>query len=769
MLFAALLAAAGLRGREIVQDRVDWPRFMSRHDMVWSRLPESWRDALWFGNGRVGSLLWREGDRLRLQVFRSDVTDHRSFREGYSGYSRPRLQIGSFLIEPHGKIIGGHGRLGLYDAEFDGTIETDRGQLRIRHLVHSLDPVIYTEITGEGGEADPRWVWQPAPALPTRPGYPTTPAALAAMRKTYRSDYFAGLYVPNPPMEEFELGGVFVSRELLLAGGEYSVAWAVFPSDSRGPQRCVISIANCPPSAPQFSDRRAAAAVGAVQRLSPAGLDRWIGRHRDWWHHFYSRSFVSLTDTRAETVYWTQMYKLGSAARGGAPIIDHGLWQTPSPWTFLTWDLNVQLSYWPTATSNHADIGAGLVDWLWDHRQGLIDNEADPAWRADSARAPLNTGYDLYQPKEADERILDNAEANLTWAMDDCWMVYRRTMDEGMLRSKIYPLLRRAVNNQLHHLYLSGGRWHMPPTESPEYGMARDANYELAALRWGCGTLIETCRRLGIEDPELPRWRDVLARLVDYPVDANGFRIGADVPFERAHRHASHLLMIYPYCLVNVDQPGARELIRRSVDHFYAVNHAAYQRTRSWSVFAGYTYTFLSLLHAVMGDGEGADQFLNGFIDYPLVARNGMYAEAGPVLETPLSAAQAVDEMLLQSWGDKIRIFPAVPKAWPEIEFSGLLAEGAFSVSAERRHGATQWVAIRSLAGEPCRIVPGFAGEPKVSGARPFRLTSVAAGCYDLDLKRGEEALLYDGRAPPTAIIAAVPANPSALNWYGLK
>ena len=634
LAFAAAFLPVGAKAEGLVKSEIDWPVFMARHDMIWRRLPESWREAAWLGNGHLGTLIWREGDRIRIQVFRSDVQDFRSYRVGYSGYSQPRLQIGSFYFKPKGRITGGHGRLDVYNAEFSGTIETDRGRLRIRHLVQSSAPAILTEISAEGGESDPAWEWEPAVAAPTRSGAATTPDALAAMRTAYRTDYFAELYQPNPTPQRFRLGDVEVSRQLLLAGAEYSVAWQVRPGAGTSPQRCLISIANCWPGTPQDSDRTAVAAVRAVAELPESSLAGWIGQHRGWWHAFYARSFVSLTDTRVETVYWTQIYKLGSAMRGDSPIIDHGMWQTPSPWTFLTWDLNIQLSYWPTTTSNHVELGLSLVDWLWSHRAALIANVPEEAWRSDSARAPLNTGMELYQPKEADMRILDNAEANLTWAMHDCWLIYRRTMDDTLLREKIFPLLKRAVNNQLHHLYLADDRWHMPATESPEYGMTRDANYELASIRWGCQTLIGICQRLRIADAQIFQWQDVLARLADYPVDENGFKIGADESFGRAHRHASHLLMIYPYCLVNIEQPEQRDRLRKSVAHFYEINRAAYARSGSWNVFAGYTYTLLALLHAVMGDGEEAAQFLNGFIDYPLVTRNGMYAEAGPVLES---------------------------------------------------------------------------------------------------------------------------------------
>ena len=72
-----------------------------------------------------------------------------------------------------------------------------------------------------------------------------------------------------------------------------------------------------------------------------------------------------------------------------------------------------------------------------------------------------------------------------------------------------------------------------------------------------------------------------------------------------------------------------------------------------------------------------------------------MYKESGPVIETPLSAAQSIHDMLLQSWGGKIRIFPAIPATWKDIAYSGLRTEGAFKVSASRKQGKTQFIHIK--------------------------------------------------------------------------
>src|SRR3546814_1394901 len=69
-----------------------------------------------------------------------------------------------------------------------------------------------------------------------------------------------------------------------------------------------------------------------------------------------------------------------------------------------------------------------------------------------------------------------------------------------------------------------------------------------------------------------------------------------------------------------------------------------------------------------------------------------MYAESGQNIETPLSAAQSIHDMVLQSWGGAIRIFPAVPAAWPDLVFGDFRAEGAFLVSARRSGGRTAWI-----------------------------------------------------------------------------
>ena len=104
---------------------LDWNDFLSRHDMLWKRLPTNWEEAPWTGNGMLGSMSWIENNALRLQVFRGDVQAHRPMTQGMSGFTRGRLQIGSFYLKPEAQPIDCDLRLSLYDAEVAGTVKTD--------------------------------------------------------------------------------------------------------------------------------------------------------------------------------------------------------------------------------------------------------------------------------------------------------------------------------------------------------------------------------------------------------------------------------------------------------------------------------------------------------------------------------------------------------------------------------------------------------------------------------------------------------------------
>jgi hypothetical protein len=324
-------------------------------------------------------------------------------------------------------------------------------------------------------------------------------------------------------------------------------------------------------------------------------------------------------------------------------------------------------------------------------------------------------------------------------------------MDESLVTDQkkhaFYPLLKQSVNLYLKLLKTGeDGKLHLPKMHSPEYGNDEDNNYNLSLLRWACETLIYLNDRYKFNDPLRKEWARVLNDLVPYPQDANGFRVGKTLSFTKSHRHWSHNLMVWPLHILSTDQPENKELVEKSIKHWLTVENA--RGINGWSLAAA------SALYSYLGDGDNALRCLKAHHNTKVsVMPNTQYIEGSPVIECSLVAAESLQEMLIQSWGGVIRVFPAVPDEWKDAAFRDLRTEGAFLVSAARKDGKTKWVKIKSLAGEPCVVKPNFDGKFQISEIRlisrfalfnsSVSIKEIKPGIFELGLAKGQEVVLH--------------------------
>ena len=298
------------------------------------------------------------------------------------------------------------------------------------------------------------------------------------------------------------------------------------------------------------------------------------------------------------------------------------------------------------------------------------------------------------------------------------------------------------------------GQYHLPKTHSPELATVPDANYDLALLRWGLQTLIAGAERLHLDEPRLARWRDVLANLTPFPTDSNGMMVGRGRPWKESHRHYSHLLAVYPLGLISPDSAAGRGLIERSL--------ATWEREPG--LFRGYSFTGGASMHALLGQGDTAVDRLNRYLDAPrYMEPNTFYAESGPVIETPLSAATSMQELFLQDRGGTLRVFPAMPATWRDAAFDRLRADGAFLVSGVRRDGRTAWVRIESLAGQSCTVVvPGWSTAVVRGHGGPVASVTSGSGGFRVALAKGAWVVLAADRSSALPELAPV-ARPAGL------
>lgn len=287
---------------------------------------------------------------LQVELGRSDVTDDRMPNSPYAigeatKCDRNRLPIGFFRLATVGDVISGSMRLRLHDAEVAGTIVTTVGSVDFTVLTHATRDLNAINYIGTGGEkGNAAWSWNP------RQG--DSPWMSLCSRRSKG-------YVGNPPLVNGvdNRSNVRFSVQPLRSGASYATAYSerIEPDGSRtllsstsGPQ----TDANAWLTAPNTTASSLAAASNVALGL---GLG-WRGlraSHQRWWHTFYEASFLTLTDPRVESFYWSQMYKLGSATRADLSGPSYGTYDHTGPWftpsdtccPLFNWDMNLPVQY----------------------------------------------------------------------------------------------------------------------------------------------------------------------------------------------------------------------------------------------------------------------------------------------------------------------------------------------------------------------------------------------------------------------------------------
>jgi alpha-L-fucosidase 2 len=313
--------------------------------------------------------------------------------------------------------------------------------------------------------------------------------------------------------------------------------------------------------------------------------------------------------------------------------------------------------------------------------------------------------------------------ANFLWTLADYWQYARSGVEDAVLQKRLLPLLERMA----------------------------DANAvpEPMLRRWVLQTIVRSCERLRMTDSRLPKWRQELAAVNQGGVG----KMPAAVGKAKAPPRSIRLEAIYPLHLVAGRSPAADRLLQ------------GIEAAKGRPVPA--ELATAAAIRAQFGQGDAALGDLNRILS-AAVTPNAFNAESGASIAPPLYATAAVQNLLLQSFGGRIRVFPAMPGAWKDASFSGLRAEGGFLVGGVWHGGAAQWIRIDSSVGGLCRFsVKGWNSAVVRASSRPGLnvVAGAATGEFSLGLGRGGWAVLApkpDSPLPPLTPVArlAAQANP---------
>jgi len=678
-----------------MKPKIKWAEFLSKNDLVWSDgVKDSWGESAFIANGLTGASIYgMSGDKwkMRWELGRTDVSAE--YHLDQVDWNVPRIPIGNIILEPKGNVVDSNMRLQIWNAQAQGEIVTDKGKITWESFIEreSNVVVIKTKLAGDEKGVVPRFV----------PEWGISPRIIDS--KTPIEDIPAENLPVKPYFEKIDKFTVAIQP--LTVKGANAVASYSMKGSNKKEKIFLLSVGkvyNPKLSQKKNVDLAIEQALDSIRKVLKEGVGETRRRHRAWWHDYLTQSFLTLpNDSQWEQFYWLQIYKFGAASRVDYPIMTDvlGPWFHQCGWPGTWWNLNVELSYFPTYSANRMDVGKTLVNTIdYFFNNGMLESRKNP----EAICMTRSTAYNLMGfPGESYEM------GNMTWVLHNYWKYWRYGMDEE-IGENLFKLLKANIKYFIDNSTEDNdGVIHTAPMVSPEYSNDRyaDTNYTLQLFQWALKTAIEMNKELGKNEPDAQKWKYALNHLAPLPVNENGLMISPEVGFDHSHRHYSHLLALYPLHTINPEQGAeAKALFKKSLERWQSLTGA----------LLAYSYTGGCAMYATLKEGDKALETLNKMLGtkkgVPAGTRlhnkigilwNTMYTEGGgPVIETPLSAVESIDYMLLQSWNGIVRVFPAVPRKWENVIFDKLRTEGAFLVSAQRNNGKTSWVKFKSLAGK---------------------------------------------------------------------
>lgn len=669
-----------------------------------------WDNALPLGNGLTGGLLWGEGRELRLSLDRGDLWDERGNANVYD----PKRNYATLL-----QSIADKDR-GTWSKYFDATYTQSKWtKIPGGRLVISLPENVSAQSFRLDFETATASVKLDDRQQLTAFFCATEPVALLRVPQGSTFDLIRpasidGLGYPDPTIVRGENMISYTQQTAEELTFNFTVRWQASGDQTLVAIATSTNAAGDDPSSK--SDQRAAAAIAA-------GWDVLYESHTQWWDKLYNASNVSIPEPRLQNHYNLVKYYYGASSRAHAsPMPLQGVWTADEgglpPWKGdYHNDLNTQMTYVAWQTAGLIDPGMSYINYYVD-RMPQFRKFGKEFFGLDTAMVPGVMTH-RGQAMGGWPQYAISLTAGL-WNGHAFYQHWKTTGDDSFLSDTAYPWLKEITTSVLSLTNEANGKLYLKTSSSPEWNdsswsayLVANSNFDQALLRWSVAALEEMAVSLG-KTEEARHWAGVRDKLspLQFSETTDALIISEGIEFKDSHRHFSHALAIHPLGILNMDQgPSAQKSIRATVRQLID------QGTNAW---VGYSFTWGAALAARADFPEDAARLLTDF-ERAFVTRNGFHVN-GDQTKTGLSGftyrpftlegnflfMDAIHEMYLRSCGDRIHVFPAVPDAWKDCSFSDLRASGGFRISAVRKNGTTEYVAITALRDAELRLENPF-------------------------------------------------------------
>ncbi|WP_440104524.1 glycosyl hydrolase family 95 catalytic domain-containing protein [Streptosporangium sp. H16] len=667
--------------------RVDRGSYLSKHDIVYNRPNTNPVQGLTVGNGRTGAMAWNQNG-LTMQVSGVDLSPQSTYAAGLANLSTtPAMDTGYTTFQQ---------RLSLYDGTLTTKYDSNR-TVTVMGSPNSEVMGIHVEDT-RGGVSNVAFdlsMWDPA----TVQNIADVPDL-----NTWRTiSTFSDSGVAGFSRGQTDANGFGYTMAATVEGANFTtqvvdgrkVRLNITPTSSYTIWFTAASRINAP------NRDSVAQARSQLASVRNTGYTTTYNNYRNWWHAFWEKSFVQYSTSNRdadylENVYYLSTYMIAAGGYGNYPLhFINGVFratQDNSKWSNAYWYWNQRDVYNSFLASNHADL-MNTFNRLYSRNHTALKAYTQTRYGIDALWVPETMGWDGNARGTVNSDYTKNILTTGYQAAYNMYLQYRYTNDANYLRDVAYPYMRETAKLYKGLLSFDGptGKYYMANSHSHEtYWNVRNAITDLAAVRSIFPLTIQVSQQLGLDAGLRADWQNIVNNLVAYPT-GNGAYLPHEPPISQTRNNenvASEL--IWPYNITGIGYPDYQTALN-------TWNQRPFPYGNVWSNDA------VQAARLGLGDQayQGMKTMLQKYQNYP----NGMTTNTNGVFEYLGVHLSALNESLMQSYNDKIRVFPAVPGDSSFVGRFTLLAKDGFQVSSEREAGEIKYVGLRSLYGKQATVV----------------------------------------------------------------
>ena len=524
--------------------------------------------------------------------------------------------------------------------------------------------------------------------------------------------------VPSKDIPAAELGdkdGVSwlkqrIPGDLDWPGMEFAVAAA-----SKG-ERKTVAIVTSIESSDVVRD-----AVALAKETLQAEREILIQNHESEWDNFWSCSGIEIADKLLQRTWYRSLYFLRCVSKPGVQSV--GLFaglinDTPAWHGDYHTNYNIQQTYWAAYPANHPELAEPYDRLMFEYLPRA-------KWLSQQVFSMGGAYYPhvlyAYEPLDPTTCKSRNGRQYIhhTWGMtigvngfsiQPMWWRYKYDPDRERLEKIVYPAVRAAALFYAEFIEQCDGdpTVSLGPSVSPEHWgwtkhLERNYNcaFDIAMARYTLNAAIEAAQTLGRDENLIQRFKKAMQRLPYYPLHGDDQPIVVDV--EGA-----------PPITYNISVP-ATPVFPGDVVTWWSSNEEKelFTRTIEGLKWNGNNATIMLAISRARLSMNGAQDWLraeieartrpNGTMSLNRLKPHYNFNDFGHYTEQ-FGAGMAISELLLQSVGDILRLFPAVAPGC-RARFVNLRTQGGFLASADFSADAMEPVQIQCPYGGELRLL----------------------------------------------------------------